>query len=255
VPVLHLHRPAILSLKTQGGTPCLCFSVTYRPQINRRHRSTSTQIPPLPPLPRTLLLWLTPGVAGTVLFPIIYVIDGTTRPGYDAWRPAISALSLGPGGGIQQLNFVLCGVSVLWMAFVWRKILAGGVWATWYPIVRSIEGVGLVATAIFTQGPLHCWLICHRPTLLKKSSLARLSSLLGGLRPLADGCYALLRYSAEHALYAQQLCRPFRAPGNQRRHHLVGGVSRASVGTPVNRHLRRAGGNPLRRTGTSGVDI
>ncbi len=90
-----------------------------------------------------------------MLFPIIYVIDGTTRPGYDAWRPTISALSLGPGGGIQQLNFVLCGVSVLWMTFVWRKILAGGVWATWYPIVRSIEGVGLVAIAIFTQGPLH----------------------------------------------------------------------------------------------------
>jgi uncharacterized protein DUF998 len=63
------------------------------------------------PIPRTLLLWLTFGVAGTVLFPIIYVIEGATRPGYDAWRQTISSLSLGPGGWIQQLNFALCGVS------------------------------------------------------------------------------------------------------------------------------------------------
>ena len=105
------------------------------------------------PIPRTLLLWLTYGVAGTVLFPIIYVIEGATRPGYDAWRQAISALSLGPGGWIQQLDFAICGVSVLWSAFVWRKILKGGVCATWYPIIRGIEGVGLIAIAIFSQDP------------------------------------------------------------------------------------------------------
>ncbi|HEX9413500.1 MAG TPA: DUF998 domain-containing protein, partial [Ktedonobacterales bacterium] len=111
--------------------------------------------PAAPPVPRTLLLWLTYGVVGTALFPIIYVIEGATRPGYDAWRQTISALSMGPGGWIQQLNFALCGVSVLWLAYVWRKILAGGVCATWYPIIRGIEGVGLVAIAIFTRDPLH----------------------------------------------------------------------------------------------------
>ena len=106
-------------------------------------------------VPRKLLLWLTCGVVGTVLFLIIYLIEGVTRPGYNAWQQTISALSHGPGGWIQQLNFALCGVSVLWSAFVWRKILAGGVCATWYPIIRGIEGVGLLAIAIFTQDPLH----------------------------------------------------------------------------------------------------
>jgi hypothetical protein len=105
------------------------------------------------PVPRRLLLWLTYGAAGTMLFPIIYVILGATRPGYDPWRQSISALSLGPGGWTAQLNFVLCGVSVLWMAFVWRKILAGGVCATWYPIIRGIEGLGLVAIGIFSTDP------------------------------------------------------------------------------------------------------
>ncbi len=110
-------------------------------------------LPRARPLSRSLLILLTCGVAGTTLFPIIYVIEGATRPGYDAWRQAISALSLGPGGWIQQLDFALCGVSVLWMAFVWRKILAGGVCATWYPIIRGIEGLGLIAIAIFSTDP------------------------------------------------------------------------------------------------------
>lgn len=107
------------------------------------------------PVPRTLLLWLTIGVAGTALFPIVYLIEGATRPGYNAWRQTISALSFGPSGWVQRLDFALCGVSVLWLAFVWRKILAGGVCATWYPVLRAIEGAGLVAIAIFTLDPLH----------------------------------------------------------------------------------------------------
>jgi len=101
------------------------------------------------------LLWLTIGIIGTALFPIIYEIEGAFRPGYDAWRDTISALSFGPMGWIQRLNFALCGVSVLWSAYVWRKMLKGGVCATWYPIIRGIEGLGLVAIAVFTLDPLH----------------------------------------------------------------------------------------------------
>ena len=118
-------------------------------------RGMAADSAPAIPVPRRLLLWLTIGVVGTVLFPIIYLIEGVTRPGFDAWQQTISALSLGPGGWIQQLNFALCGVSVLWLAYVRRKILAGGVCATWYPIIRSIEGLGQIAIAIFTQDPLH----------------------------------------------------------------------------------------------------
>ena len=34
-------------------------------------------------------------------------------------------------------------------------MLADGVCATWYPILRAIEGLGLVAIAFITQDPLH----------------------------------------------------------------------------------------------------
>ncbi len=59
-----------------------------------------------PSMPRGLLLWLTFGLVGAVLFTIVYLIEGAMRPGYDAWRYPISALSLGPGGWIQQANFI-----------------------------------------------------------------------------------------------------------------------------------------------------
>ena len=108
---------------------------------------------PAVPVSRKLLLWLTCGVAGTLLFPIVYLIEGTTRPGYNPWQQAISTLSLGPGGWIQQANFIVCGVSILWLAFVWRQILKGGVCATWYPIVRGIEGVALILVGIFSTDP------------------------------------------------------------------------------------------------------
>jgi hypothetical protein len=106
-------------------------------------------------LPRKLLIWLTWGTAGTLLFPIIYVIEGLRRPEYDSLHQAISALSLGPGGWVQQINFAICGVSVLWSAYTWRRILAGGVCATSYPIIRGLEGFGLVMIGIFSQDPAY----------------------------------------------------------------------------------------------------
>jgi hypothetical membrane protein len=105
------------------------------------------------PVSRRLLLWLTYGVAGTLLFPIIYLIAGAVRPRYDPWQQAISTLSLGPGGWVQRANFVMCGVSVIWLAFVFRKILRGGPCAIWYPRVRAIEGLGLIMIGVFSTDP------------------------------------------------------------------------------------------------------
>src|SRR5580692_98752 len=105
------------------------------------------------PVPQRLLLWFTYGVAGTLLFPLTYLIEGATRPGYNPWQQAISTLSLGPGGWLQRANFVMCGVSVIWTAFVFRKILRGTACATWYPRVRGIEGLGLIMIGFFSTDP------------------------------------------------------------------------------------------------------
>jgi hypothetical protein len=84
-----------------------------------------------------------------VLFTIVYLIEGATRPDYSAWQQAINALSLGPGGWVQQVNFVVFGVIIIWTAFAWRKFLKGGVGATWYPIFRVLEGLGLIVDGFF----------------------------------------------------------------------------------------------------------
>ncbi|MGH7861951.1 MAG: DUF998 domain-containing protein [Candidatus Dormibacteraceae bacterium] len=107
----------------------------------------------LSPVPPALLRWLTVGVAGAVLFTLTYLIEGATRPGYAAWQQAISALSLGPGGWIQQVNFVVFGGCTLCLAVAWWKILKGGVGAKVYPAFRGIEGFGLIAVGFFSQDP------------------------------------------------------------------------------------------------------
>lgn len=102
-------------------------------------------------IPRVPLLWLTFGLAGAVLFTITYLIEGAIRPGYNAWQQAISALSLGPGGWIQQANFIVFGLCTLCMAFAWRKVLKGSVYAIVYPIIRGIEGLALIMVGFFSQ--------------------------------------------------------------------------------------------------------
>lgn len=109
----------------------------------------------LAPVPGPLLRWLTLGVAGTVLFLVIYVVEGATRPHYNAWQQTISSLSFGPLGWIQRADFLLCGASVLLLALVWRRILRGGVGGLWYPMIHGIEGLGLLGVGIFIYDPVH----------------------------------------------------------------------------------------------------
>ncbi|GHO56810.1 DUF998 domain-containing protein [Ktedonobacter robiniae] len=105
------------------------------------------------PVPTPLLVWLTCGTLGSLLFAITYLIEGATRPDYNALQQSISSLSLGPGGWVQQVNFIVFGLSAILTAIGWRVFLKGGVGATWYPIFRALQGVALIADGIFSQDP------------------------------------------------------------------------------------------------------
>ena len=115
---------------------------------------------PRQPVPRALLVWLLIcGTMGPAFFDAVYLIEGSTRPGYDAWRQAISTLMAGPGEWVQQANFIFLGVVTLGVAVVWRRILKGGVCATWYPVVRGIEGFSLIMISFSLTDPFHTfWL-------------------------------------------------------------------------------------------------
>ncbi|HEY6411819.1 MAG TPA: DUF998 domain-containing protein [Ktedonobacteraceae bacterium] len=95
-------------------------------------------------LSTTTLLLVSCSVVGSLLFTLTYLVEGVTRPGYDAWQQAISWLSLGPDGLVQQFNFVIFGILMLCSAFGWSTVLKGGRAATWFPLLRGLAGLSLI---------------------------------------------------------------------------------------------------------------
>jgi len=90
---------------------------------------------------------------GGLVFTGVYLAEGATRAGYRALAQPISALSLGPGGWAQQLNFIVFGVLVCASAAGWRTALAHGRGAVAFPVLRVIAGAALVMDGLFAQDP------------------------------------------------------------------------------------------------------
>ncbi len=60
---------------------------------------------------RRLAVWA--GIIGPALFVAVFTIEGWLRPGYEPLKAYVSALSLGPRGWIQMVNFVVFGALLL----------------------------------------------------------------------------------------------------------------------------------------------
>jgi hypothetical protein len=93
------------------------------------------------------------GGVGAVLFTAIYLLEGISRPGYAAWRQPISALSLGPGGSLQQASFILFGVLLVLAAVGWYRFLMPGRGAIWFSLFQGIAGLGLIGAGVFSMDP------------------------------------------------------------------------------------------------------
>ena len=104
-------------------------------------------------LPVRAWLLLGAGTVGGLVFTGAYLAEGATRAGYRALAQPISALSLGPGGWVQQLNFIVFGLLVCASAAGWRAALAPGRGAVAFPALRVIAGVGLLMDGLFAQDP------------------------------------------------------------------------------------------------------
>jgi hypothetical membrane protein len=102
-----------------------------------------------------LRLLLGCGLAGPVLFIGTFLIEGATRPGYDAWRQAVSALGLGPGGGVQRADFIVFGLLIGLFALGLRAALARGAAAFWAPLLQGVIALGLLLDGLVPSGRLH----------------------------------------------------------------------------------------------------
>ena len=103
---------------------------------------------------RSTTRWLLlAGVIGPVLFVVVFLVEGWTRPGYDATRMFVSGLSLTDAGGQQVANFVVTGLLFLAAAMGWRRSMPDGPGCRWVPILIGLVGLGLVGAGVFVTDP------------------------------------------------------------------------------------------------------
>jgi hypothetical membrane protein len=96
---------------------------------------------------KRLLLYA--GIIGPLLFIVVFLVEGLTRPGYSAWRHYVSQLATGPGGWVQVVNFLMCGTLVVAFA-VGLRLATRSVAA---PILLGLFGIGLIVAGVFSTDP------------------------------------------------------------------------------------------------------
>lgn len=98
-------------------------------------------------------LLITGGVVGPLLFVVVFLLEGATRPGYNAFHQQVSYLSLGAEGWVQVVNFLLYGLLISGFACgVWR-LLRPGCSALWGAILLGVYGLALILAGLFVTDP------------------------------------------------------------------------------------------------------
>ncbi|MHA6782805.1 DUF998 domain-containing protein [Pseudonocardia saturnea] len=76
-------------------------------------------------------------------FVAAFLAEGAARDdGYDPLRHPVSSLALGPRGGVQTVNFLVCGTLLAASGAAGRRVLIGA------------AGVGLVGAGVFVTDPV-----------------------------------------------------------------------------------------------------
>ncbi len=93
------------------------------------------------------------GAIGPLLFIIVFLIEGATRPGYNAWHHYVSNLSLSNQGWVQVINFLVCGLLTLGFAIGFQQVLYAGRKYAWGPAMIGIFSVALIFAGLFVTDP------------------------------------------------------------------------------------------------------
>ncbi|MEV6862535.1 DUF998 domain-containing protein [Streptosporangium subroseum] len=87
------------------------------------------------------------------LFAVVSLTQAFTREGFDLMRHPLSMLSTGDLGWLQITNFVVSGVLTIVGAIGLRRVLHGTPGGTWAPRLILVNGVGMIAAAVFVMDP------------------------------------------------------------------------------------------------------
>lgn len=102
---------------------------------------------------RLLTLLLAAGAIGPALFWLVVIVDGFTKPGYEAHEDFVSELALGDRGWVQSANFVVVGLLMLAFAVGLRQLFPSGRASVSGPLLVGTFGLGLVTSGIFRTDP------------------------------------------------------------------------------------------------------
>jgi hypothetical protein len=81
---------------------------------------------------------------------LVLIVDGASRPGYDAWRHQLSHLAIGQRGWLGTAELALAGLGVLCAGAGLRRNAALG---QWVPRLLALTGGALIAAAAFHIDP------------------------------------------------------------------------------------------------------
>jgi hypothetical protein len=150
--------------------------------------------------PLAVRFLLAAGLVGPLIYFVVVLVEGATRPGYNAWHHPMSNLALGPQGWVMTIAFLVLGAGLVCFAVGLRRVLNSGRGSTWGPILIAVMGVALIGVAIFPTDPS----LGYPPGAAAMSTLhgslaAATSTLHGSLHSLLSGVFLTPRWS-QHAL-------------------------------------------------------
>ena len=90
------------------------------------------------------------GIVGPILFTVTFLVQGLFRlEEYDPVAEVISALEAGPGGWVQQVNFVVFGLLTIAFVVALHLGLRPTYWGFIGPSLLVLSGMALVSAAVF----------------------------------------------------------------------------------------------------------
>lgn len=147
--------------------------------------------------PLAVRFLLAAGLVGPLFFFVVAMVEGATRPGYNAWRAPMSTLALGPRGWLLTTALVVLGALLLSFAAGLRRVLSPGRGSTWGPILLAVSGLTFILEAIFATDPMLGYPPGASTTSTLHGTLHLVLSVLFEMPPLVAAAIVLARRFAQ----------------------------------------------------------